>query len=191
MLDTGKLAATFHRLVSAAMRSTGVRSTETTEGYLVQLLLTFVRPPHPDLLDPPLGPSLVAALQLPRPQRTENLRRVGDTTLFLTGLFAERLERTLVGPRYYVALGRTAYSQLSHDYADAALGDSYAELAARFLDFVRVLGAIAEQHLFGREEDVLRLYRRWAITRNARDAAALVRHGIIPWAPEDDDPSRH
>lgn len=190
MLDTGQLAPTFHRLVTAAMRSEGVPSSEATERYLVQLLLAFVRPPQSDLLDPPLGPSLVAALQLPRSQRTDHLRRVGDTTLFLTGLFVERLERTLVGPHYYVALGRTAYSHLSRDCADRPLARSYADLAARFLDFVRVLGAIAERHLFDRDGDLIRLYRRWMTTRGARDAAALVRRGVIPWLP-DDDGARH
>lgn len=189
MLDTGQLSATFHRLVTGAMRAEGVPSSEATEFYLVRLLVAFVRPAQPDLLDPPLGPSLVAALQLPRPQRTDHLRRVGDTTLFLTGLFMERLERTLVGPRYYVALGRTAYAHLSQDCTNGALGDSYAELATRFLDFVRVLGVIAERHLFDRDADVLRLYKRWLATRGARDAAALVRRGVIPWAP--DDESRH
>jgi hypothetical protein len=169
------------------MRSEHVPSSETTEFYLVQLLLDFVRPGHPDLLDPPLGPSLVAALRLPRAQRADPLRRVGDTTLFLTGLFVERLERTLVGPRYYVALGRTAYAHLSRDCADSALGPSYADLAARYLDFVRVLAVIAERHLFDREEDLLRLYKRWLTTRGATDAAALVRRGVIPWSPDDNE----
>lgn len=188
MLETEQLPQTFHRLVSGAMRSEGVPSSEATEHYLVQLLLAFVRPAQGDLLDPPLGPTLVAALQLPRPQRTDHLRRVGDTTLFLTGLFVERLERTLVGPRYYVALGRAAYSHLSHDCGDHPFAHSYAELAARFPDFVRVLSVVAERHLFGRDGDLLRLYQRWLTTRGARDAAALVRRGVIPWASDDDGP---
>jgi hypothetical protein len=190
MLDSAQLSPTFHRLVAGTMRAEGVPSSEATERYLVGLLLAFVRPAHPDLLDPPLGPSLLAALQLPRSQRTGHLRRVGDTTLFLTGLFVERLERTLVGPHYYVALGQTAYSHLSHDAADHTASRAYAELATRFLDFVRVLGVIAEQHLFDRDSDVLRLYKRWFTSRGARDAAALVRRGIIPWAP-DDESRRH
>jgi len=187
MLDTAQLSSTFQRLVTGAIRAAGVPSSASTARYLVELLVSFVRPPRCDLLDPPLGPSLVAALQLPPAQRASHLRRVGDTTLFLTGLFVERLDRTLVGPGYYVALGRTAYSHLSHDCTDRALGRSYAELATRFHDFVNVLGVIAEQHLFDREADLLRVYKRWAATRSPRDAASLVRRGIIPWAPDDDE----
>lgn len=187
MLETAQLAATFERFLRGAMRSEHVPSSEATERYLVQLLLDFVRPARRDLLDPPLGATLVEALCLPRGQRSERLRQVGDTTLFLAGLFLERLERTLVGPNYYVALGRTAYAHLARDCTDRALRTSFAELAERFADFTHVLSVLAERHLFDRDRDVVRLYRRWLITRSVRDAAALVRRGVIPWTPDHDD----
>lgn len=189
MLDAGELRPTFSRLVAAARRALDIRVSARAEGYVVQLLVAFTRPATADLLDPPLGPSFLAALHLPRTQRHAELRRVGDTTLFLTGLFAERLERTLVGPPYYVALGRSAYRHLARDCRDAEMARSYAEISARFADFVRVLGTLAERHVFAdATDDVLRSYRRWLTTRSGRDAATLMRHRIIPWAPPDGGP---
>lgn len=182
MLETGNLTALFRDLVRAAMAAQRVASSETTEYYLVQLLAAFVRPDRADLLDPPLAIQYLEALQRPASERYQRLRRVGDTALFLTGVFVDSLERSLVGPKYYATLGRNAYARLSVDDR-GALATSFEELAARFPDFVRVLGEIGDQELFRREQDTLRIYRRWLHTQGRREANVLVRRGLIPYAP--------
>ena len=183
MLSTSTLTALFHDLVRAAMAAQQVQSSETTEFYLVQLLAGFARPATPDLLDPPLALDYLEASHLPAPQRYEKLKRVADTALFITGVFVDSLERSLVGPEYYTALGRNAYARLSNQPSRAALRSLFGELAGRFPEFVRVLTEISAQELFRREQDTLRLYRRWLHTRGRREADLLVRRGIIPFAP--------
>ena len=169
MLSTSTLTALFHDLVRAAMAAQQVQSSETTEFYLVQLLAGFARPTAPD--------------HLPAAQRYEKLKRVADTALFITGVFVDSLERSLVGPEYYAALGRNAYARLSDQPSRAALRSLFGELAGRFPEFVRVLTEISAQELFRREQDTLRLYKRWLHTRGRREADILVRRGIIPFAP--------
>jgi len=176
----------FRHLVRKAMRSQRVRTSEATEYYLVQLLTAFVRPHKRDLLDPPLGVEFLTALRLPAQQRRERLRHVADSALFLTGLFVEYLERTLVGPAYYVSLGQSAYAHLSAERSARAMAPSFSELAQRFPDFVRVLSDIAQGELFAREQDVLRVYKRWMLTRSEQDAVFLAQQGLIPWTPPDD-----
>jgi hypothetical protein len=176
----------FRHLVRTAMRTQGVRSTEATEFYLVQLLMAFVRPRKCNLLDPPLGVEFLTALQLPAHQRRDRLRHVADSALFLTGLFVEYLERTLVGPAYYVSLGQSAYARLSAEGPSTPMAPSFGELAQRFPDFVRVLSDIAQREMFPRERDVLRVYKRWLLTRNQQDAVFLARQGLIPWSPPDE-----
>ena len=183
MLTTGTLTALFHDLVCSAMAAQQVESSETTQFYLVQLLEAFVRPARSDLLDPPLGIDYLAAQHLPAAQRYEKLKRVADTALFVTGIFVDSLERSLVGPEYYTSLGRTAYAHLSSQPPRASLQTLFGELAGRFSEFVRVLGEISAQDLFRREQDTLRLYKRWLQTRGQREADLLVRRGIIPFAP--------
>jgi hypothetical protein len=183
MLSTSTLTALFHDLVRAAMAAQQVQSSETTEFYLVQLLAGFARPTAPDLLDPPLALDYLEAFHLPAAQRYEKLKRVADTALFITGVFVDSLERSLVGPEYYAALGRNAYARLSDQPARAALRNLFGELAGRFPEFVRVLTEISAQELFRREQDTLRLYKRWLHTRGRREADILVRRGIIPFAP--------
>ena len=183
MLAQSTLTALFHDLVRAAMTAQRVESSETTEFYLVHLLEAFVRPGRRDLLDPPLALDYLEAFHLPTLQRYGKLKRVADTALFITGVFVDSLERSLVGPEYYTALGRNAYARLSSQPPRAGLATLFGELAGRFPEFVRVLTEISAQELFRREEDTLRLYKRWLHTRGQREADLLVRRGIIPFAP--------
>jgi hypothetical protein len=189
MVKTGNLTALFHELVRTAMTTQQVASSETTEFYLVQLLEGFVRPDRRDLLDPPLGIDYLRALQLPTHQRRGKLRRVGDTALFISGIFFDSLERRLVGAEYYAALGRTAYAHLSSDARRGALTEPFEELAGRFPQFVRVLAEISDREIFGRQQDTMRLYKRWLHTRSEREADLLRRSGVIPVAPP--QPFRH
>src|SRR5213079_1069822 len=176
-LETGSLTALFHQLVRAAMAVQQVESSETTEFYLVQLLEGYARPGR-ELLVRPLALDYLEAFHLPASQRYEKLKRVADT-----GLFIDSLERSLVGPDYYAALGRTAYARLSAQPPRASLAELFGELAGRFPEFVRVLAEISAQELFRRQEDTVRLYKRWLHTRGRREADLLLRRGIIPFAP--------
>jgi hypothetical protein len=180
MVETGTLTSLFHGLVHDAMQSRGIESSETTEYYLVQLLERFAAPGRPDLLDPPLAVDYLRAFDLPPGQRFETLRRVADTALFITGVFVDSLERTLVDPKYYSTLGRNAYAHLSGALRRGGLGDSFTELADRFPEFVRVLAAISALELFRSEQDTLRLYKRWLASGSQHEADLLVRRGLIP-----------
>lgn len=182
MVETGTLTHLFRELIQRAMASLGVESLEATEFYLVNLLEGFARPGRPDLLDPPLGIEYLEAMQAPIPRRVMKLRRVADTALFVTGMFAESLERSLVGPDYYATLGRSAYAHLSATSGSGGMGESFEELADRFPEFVRVLGEVSAQDLFTRDQDTLRIYRRWLAHGGSREAALLVRRGLIPVA---------
>jgi hypothetical protein len=179
-VETGSLTALFHDLVQEAMTQQQIASSETTECYLVHVLERFATPGRPDLLDPPLGIDYLRAFELPAVQRFDTLRRVADTALFVTGVFVDCLDRGLVGPEYYTALGRNAYARLSSEMRRGSLGDSFGELADRFGEFVRVLGAISALELFRSDQDALRLYKRWLQTGSAHEADLLVRRGLIP-----------
>jgi len=97
MVQTGTLTALFHDLVQEAMEQQHIASSETTECYLVHMLERFAAPGRTDLLDPPLGVDYMRAFELPAVQRFDTLKRVADTALFVTGVFVDCLERSLVG----------------------------------------------------------------------------------------------
>jgi hypothetical protein len=172
----------FRELLQSAMRTQAVRPSEEAEFYLVRLLEAFAHA-REDWFDRPLALEYLESFHKPRAHRYGQLKRVGDTALFVSGVFVESLHRSVVSSDYYMQLGRTAYTHLSALTGDARPSDPFAELAERFSDFVRVLAEISFRDLFRGEVHLLRVYTRWMYTRSEHDARWLMRHGIIPHAP--------
>jgi len=174
----------FRDLLLGAMRAQEVRSSPETEFYLVKLLEGCARIER-DWFERPLALEYLESFHSPPPHRYGKLKRVGDTALLVSGLFMESLHRKLTSSDYYMQIGRTAYGQLSALSNDmgAVPGDLFAELEARFPDFVRVLAEISFQELFKGDVHTLRVYTRWMYTRSERDARWLLRHGVIPYVP--------
>jgi hypothetical protein len=174
----------FRDLLRNAMQTHNVTSSEDSEHYLVQLLERFAHP-QAGWDSRPLALEYLEALQSPLAPRCTKLRHVADTSLFLTGIFMESLERQIVPSNYYMALGRLAYRQLADLIAPgrSARGDVFVELADRFLDFVRVLTEISFAEMFRSDTQTVRIYTRWLRTRSTEDAQWLMRHGIVPVDP--------
>ena len=89
----------FRALLRQACDEQKVLPSETAEFYLVQLLERFVRPEE-GLLDRPLALDFLESLEVDPPERYQRLKHVGDTALFVSGVFTESLESTAVGPEY-------------------------------------------------------------------------------------------
>lgn len=180
----------FRDLLREAMHTHNVTSSEDSEHYLVQLLERFAHP-QPGWDSRPLALEYLEALHSPLVHRCAKLRHVADTSLFMTGIFMESLERQIVPSSYYMALGRLAYRQLANITSPARIahGDVFVELSDRFLDFVRVLTEISFAEMFRGDGQMVRVYTRWLRTRGADDAQWLMRHGIVPVDPGSE--SRH
>ena len=174
----------FRDLLQGAMRIHRVESSEDSEFYLVKLLERFAHP-HPDWTSRPLALEYLESFHSPAVHRYAKLRHVGDTSLFLSGIFMDNLERQLVPTSYYISLGKLAYQQLANPggAATASTGSLFAELSDRFVDFVRVLTEISFEQLFPGDAQTVRIYTRWLRTRSERDARWLLRHGLIPVDP--------
>lgn len=174
----------FRELVRNALRTHEVRPSEPTEHYLVSLLERFAKP-APDWNARPLALDYLESFHHPRPRRCAALQHVGDTALFLSGVFMESLERRIVSTDYYMALGRVAYHQLATlaPRHGATGGDVFGEIAAQFPDFVRVLSEVSFAEMFRGDSQIVRVYTRWLRTRGAQDAQWLLRRGIAPIDP--------
>jgi hypothetical protein len=175
----------FRGLLREALDEQRVEPSQDAEFYLVTLLERFVRP-GPDWFDRPLALTYLEAAGAEPPERYRNLKHVGDTALFVTGVFHESLETKTVGPEYYATLGGLAYRRLAASPgtpAGKSVIELFTEMSVRFLDFVRVLSQMSLADVFGSDRETLRIYRRWLVTRGPRDAERLLRRGVIPFAP--------
>jgi hypothetical protein len=104
--------------------------------------------------------------------------------LFISGVFADSLNRKLVDVDYYIAMGGNAYSYLSDSSHNTlrwqVLSEVFEELASKFAVFVDILGEVSENAHFNRDVDVMRLYEVWLRTGSKRAGRRLQRLGIQP-----------
>ena len=172
----------FRDLVESAMQHQHVAVRELTSFYVVNLLTGFVHLDRPaaDGRDEALGVRLAKALQSPGSTQRDSLRRVGDTSLFISGFFSDSLNRRLVDVDYYIQLGEHAYASLAR--RDGPFGDVFDELSGKFAAFVDVLSEVSEHSAMTSNADLLRLYEKWLRTKSRRSGDLLAARGIVPSA---------
>ncbi len=185
----------FRETVGETLAHRNLKVQEVTEFYLVDLLASFlereklfVEEEDGSVHAEPLALILLRALEKGRTQRTRELRRLGDTALYVSGFFGDSLARSVAGVDYYIAMGERAYGALAQEGAGArGQDDLFAELADRFEQFVDVFAEIAELSNLRSDRGLVRLYERYLTTRSARVADLLRERGVAlfsgPGAP--------
>jgi hypothetical protein len=188
-LLSGNATDFFRERLREAFEQQRVQSSEEVEFYLVNLLERFLRV-EGEIFARPLALAYLESQHDEPAQRYAKLKSVGDTALFLTGVFTESLETSPVGIGYYMSLGGMAYRGVADLAANRIAREAarvFDEMALRFPDFVRVLAEMDLQESLPTSQETLKIYRRWLATRSARDAERLIRRGIIPFAPRRND----
>ena len=179
----------FREVIGDTLAHRRLRIQEVTEFYLVDLLASFLGRERLFVEDEDgtvrpqlLAMMLLSALQKDRSGRTRELRRLGDTALYVSGFFGDSLARSVAGIDYYIAMGERAYSALAGG-ADRALPEGlFSELADRFQEFVDLFAEIAELSNLRSNRGLLRLYERFLTTRSARVAEMLRERGVALFA---------
>jgi hypothetical protein len=171
------VAEFFHDAVHGALEARRIEASAATEFYLVNLLVEFMDARR---IDPePLGLKL-ATLPATSGERIHGLKEIGDTSLYLTGFFADSLARKMVGPSYYISVGGAAYRQLATLLRGTSLSrDVYRELAACFARFVDVFHDVRDRTAFAGGHDIVRLYEEWVRTGNEALERQLRASGML------------
>lgn len=178
----------FRELLGAARERQRLQVDELTEFYLVNLLSEFadperlwVRDEEGRLQREPLALILLEALEAQRKsERAAALRRIGDTSLWVSGFVPDSVERQLVDIRYYMSMGHLAYSKLSRLLGGEPIASLFEELAAKFGAIVDLLNDVSERVALTSQLGVVRLYERFLQTGSARLARLLAEQGLIP-----------
>ncbi len=185
MPPTETLEAFFQEEVDRALKDKGIETGTLTEFYLVQLLATYANQP---IDDGPLALKLLEARDCPGPARRERLRQVGDTSLFVSGFWSDSFAHRTVDIDYYMGLGGSAYSQLTHiseGWTRDPYEDVYETLAEDFPRFVDVLTTVSHRMLpEPGPQDILKLYERWTKTHSRWAAKRLAALGVVPGGNE-------
>jgi hypothetical protein len=180
----------FRDVLVTAMERQRVQVAQATEFYLVNLLADFCKAEAlfaPDegrgggaRESEPLAFMLKRAQETHGFERVRELKRLGDTSLYVSGFFGDSLSTKLVDIDYYIAMGGRAYSALSELFRDASLGALYGDLADKFVRHVDLLSEVSDHAAVGTNQGLLRLYERWVRTGSRRVARLLGERGVLP-----------
>ncbi|MGE0761923.1 MAG: hypothetical protein AB7N80_01465 [Bdellovibrionales bacterium] len=181
----------FTKMVEEAVQQRRIKAPVATQGYLVGLLEHYMvtrnlfasseanKQPVPGTLAETF---LIAANAEPA-VRQEMLKRLGDTSLYISGFFGDSLHRKVVDVDYYAEIGGTAYGTLAASAIVREAAPVYRDLAERFLDYVEVLTLISQQAMVQSDQDLLRLYNRYMATGSKLAAEQLREKGIFTPIP--------
>ena len=129
----------WHALVNEAQAATNLVLNESTESYLVFLLMRFSQTTK--LIESVIALDFLESMHTPGKRQIDQLRMIGDKSLLFSGLFPGMACRRSVSLEYYVEMGQTAYWMLSEMQAtQTAL--LYRELSDQFSVLQQVLQAM-------------------------------------------------
>ncbi len=180
----------FRSSVDDALANQNIEVEQETAHYLVNILSYFSRSENLFQRDTdgcylqPLALMYAEAFESHSTQiRMQALRRLGDISLFICGVFSNSLNRKAVDMDYYAAMGGGAYAYLSddrHESQVSTLCEIFSELAVKFTDCIDVLAEACERDNLDNNLDVMRTYEIWLRTGSRRALRALQKIGIHP-----------
>lgn len=189
ILTATNLREYFRDMLGTAIQRQRLQVAQVTEFYLVNLLSEFLSTENlfrsseeggTNLADEPLAFMLKRAQEQQGFERIRELKRLGDTSLYISGFFGDSLGSKLVDIDYYVAMGGRAYSALSEMFHGDNVGPLYEELSVKFLRLVDLLGEVSDRTVFKTNMGLVRLYERYVKTGSERVAKLLAEQGVLP-----------
>lgn len=193
-LSLESIESFFAQILHEALHDRPVPITDEARYYVVRVLCEYAltdrlyqRDRDSGLLErEALATLLARAGQAGDEDRVVLLRRLGDSSLFISGFFAESLARSPVDVDYYIAMGGTAYGHLADHLRlrrrPGTFAELYQELSHQFRPLVELLALVSERaSAFGASnETILRLYDLWQRTGSRRVADKLRACGLDP-----------
>lgn len=177
----------FRDVVRRAIANQRIDLTEDSEFYVVNLLTEVRKTEH--LFDmssgkpeeTPLALLLERAVHGDTATRVRTLKLLGDTALFVAGIFPERAQRRFSSLDYYIRMGGGAYLTLAstlpgkHSFAEL-----YEEMGVKFKNLVGIMNEVRTSGLEKNDVNLLDCYERFLATGDARLRDILVKEGIVP-----------
>jgi hypothetical protein len=163
----------FQERVIEAMSHQRFEASKIAEYYIVDLLARFMVTTN--LFDKthentnehdPLAVMLLKAqsTEVEESAKVKLLKKLGDTSLYISGFFADSLNRKVVDLDYYREMGAIAYRTLSGTIREDSFQELYTELHNKFSGFVNVLTQVSQEVFIQNNQNLLRLYEVYVRT---------------------------
>lgn len=182
--------AFFHERIASASHQLNIKLADEVEFYLVNLLTEFIDPSklkhefNSDVLTTPLVFLLKQTVEAPESKRPDMYRRLGDTSLYISGYFQDYFNDKAFDINYFIMMGASAYNQaasLAKVRGNSTPGTkTLSNIAENFVQMVDVVAQAADHPGRVGPSDILSLYDRWNRTGSDRLRNILLEHGITP-----------
>lgn len=116
-------------------------------------------------------------------EKIKILKKLGDTSLYISGFFGDSLNRKVIDLDYYREMGSIAYRMLSDTIRDESFHQLYHELYNKFSGFVDVLTEVSQDVLPHNNQNLLRLYEIYVRTGSETVKKQLSEKGLPTEAP--------
>ncbi len=121
----------------------------------------------------------LTAATAPNEKRTELLKSLGDSSLYISGFFGDSFRKKVIDLDYYVNMGGTAYGDLSTVTSEDMYARLYEEIANRFVEFMDAFCLISQNAMTQSNKDLLRLYDKYLTTGSPLAREQLTEQGIL------------
>jgi hypothetical protein len=173
----------FEELITQAAQDTKKSSPEGSVHYLASLLGNFIKTQSStmnfgeiDGLTPTLA--LMKAKTLKASEQLSLYRKIGDFSLFISGMFINALSNRMLDINYYNDLGKKGY-QLAHSITSQdSLREIFLDLSLNFISYIEILHRVSEQTGITNHSNLLNLYKQWVGTQSEFFEKLLRAHGF-------------
>ena len=130
-----------------------------------------------------LAEMLLVATNQKQGIRINLLKKLGDTSLYMSGFLGDSLKYKIIDVDYYADIGCVAYQRLSKSIQDCSFQELYMEFATEFIKFMDLLTFFSHKSKLQNNTDLLRLYDKYIKTGSRLAKEVLETKGLI----SDDD----
>jgi hypothetical protein len=127
-----------------------------------------------------LAEMMLRAATASQRQRYDLLKKLGDSSLYISGFFADSFQRKIIDVDYYIEMGASAYSSLSREANEDTFARMYLEIAQKFNLFVDVFMLMGRKTMSAEPDNILRLMEVHAKTGSTLAQDILIDKGIFP-----------
>ena len=168
----------FEGMIAQALEKRDLKSPPLVKSYLVQLLeLNMVT--ENMAIESTFAEMLLRAQKAEKHLRHEMLRKLGDTSLYISGFFGDSLNRKIIDIDYYADIGGMAYVSLANEISCDDKAQIFGEFGERFLDYVDVLTYVSQNAEVQSNQNLLRIYERYIVTGSELAKDQLVEKGLL------------
>ena len=191
VLDSGRF---FEKLVEEAFDERGLKTDPYMKIYVVDILkyYLFVENLY-DQKDSvgrrsrkPLAEILLSTDKMGTKQRLEKLKKLADSSLYISGFFSDSFQRKIIDIDYYVDIGKLAYNSLAHGVEEDLFSELYREISNQFMTLVDALSFISQKAEITDKKNLLRTMDVYAKTGSSLREKDLAEKGVFSGSTKSD-----